>query len=128
MGCSKVLAVTMSSPEGSTEGLASMVTSLLSSSLAVVQRPPTVEHYAGPLHWVLTVWQLASLENVSRKAGEIKQEEKQRTCLYLDSKSGSCPPIIVSLQSRNKARAQFELREMVLQSRCTRRLGLLGAP
>lgn len=94
MDCSKVLTLTMSSPEGSTEGLASMVTSLLSSSLAVVQRSPTDEHYTGPLHWVLTVWQLVSLENMSRKAGEIKQEEKQRTCLYLDSESGSSLPLL----------------------------------
>lgn len=124
MGCSKVRTLTMSSPVGSTEGLPSMGTSLLSSSLAVVQRPPTVEHYTGSLHWV---WQLASLEKASRKAGEIKQEEKQRSCLYLDSESGNCPPILVSLQSRNKSWAQYELGEMVLQSRCTRRRGLLGA-
>lgn len=118
----------MSSPEGSAEGLPSMATSLLSSSRAVVQRPPIVEHYTGPLHWVLTVWQLASLEQASRKAGEIKQEKKQRTCLYLDSESGSCPPIVVNLQSRNKSWVQYELREMVLQEQVHKKARLIRSP
>lgn len=63
-----------------------MVASLLSSSLAVVHRPPSVVHYTGPLHWVLTVQQLASLESVSGKAREIKQEENREPSYILSMK------------------------------------------